>query len=430
MSGVPAVSVRNLSKIYRVYRRPVDLVKELIKGSSHHTAFRALNDISFDIAPGEVVGFIGRNGSGKSTLLRIITGTLDRTAGEVTVNGQIAAILELGTGFNAEFSGRENIYLGGLCLGMSRKEIDARVDSIIDFSELKDFIDQPFKTYSSGMKCRLTFAVSISVDPDILIIDEALSVGDAKFQRKCFTKIDEFRQRGKTILLVSHDQNVLTSFCGRAMLLEKGTILADDTPATVVKRYLEVLFGPPQADDQDTAAEEAMTAERFASRAGEHRFGSREAEVYDLGILDAYDRRVEVVQSGKPYTIFFYIRFLEDVSSLSTGCVIRNVRGIDLFGITNTTIGAPLGFQEKGKVLKVKVDLRMWLAAGDYFLTVGAARSDGMQYDLRNDALHFTVVGTPQLFTTSVVNLDARLSVDEETETAAALAQNRAANST
>jgi hypothetical protein len=137
-----------------------------------------------------------------------------------------------------------------------------------------------------------------------------------------------------------------------------------------------------------------------------------------------------VVQSGKPYTIFFYIRFLEDVPSLSTGCVIRNVRGIDLFGITNTTIGAPLGFQEKGKVLKVKVDLRMWLAAGDYFLTVGAARSDGMQYDLRNDALHFTVVGTPQLFTTSVVNLDARLSVDEETETAAALAQNRAANST
>jgi ABC-type polysaccharide/polyol phosphate transport system ATPase subunit len=425
MSGVPAVSVRNVSKVFRVYRRPIDLVKELIMGTPHHAAFRALHDVSFEIAPGEVVGFIGRNGSGKSTLLRIITGTLDRTAGEVTVNGKVSAILELGTGFNAEFSGRENIYLGGLCLGMARKEIDAKIDSIIDFSELRDFIDQPFKTYSSGMKCRLTFAVSISVDPDILIIDEALSVGDAKFQRKCFNKIEDFRRLGKTILFVSHDQNVLTSFCSRAMLLEGGRIITDDQPGTVVKRYLEVLFGPPpevqstlagaHTARQDNYEGLALRDEEppFQARAGEHRFGSREAEVFDLGILDAYGRRVETLESGKRYTVFFHVRFLEDVPSLSAGCLIRNVRGVDLFGITNTTIGIPLGFQEKGKVVLVKVDLSMWLAAGEYFLTVGAARTDGVQYDLRNDALHFTVIGTPQLFTTSVVNLDARLSIEE-----------------
>ncbi|HXS75137.1 MAG TPA: ABC transporter ATP-binding protein [Terracidiphilus sp.] len=425
---MPAVSVRNLSKVFRVYRRPIDLVKEVLRGAPHHAAFRALDDVSFDVAPGEVVGFIGRNGSGKSTLLRIITGTLDRTAGEVSVNGQVSAILELGTGFNPEFSGRENIYFGGLCLGMTRKQIDSRIDSIIDFSELRDFIDQPFKTYSSGMKCRLTFAVSISVNPEILIIDEALSVGDAKFQRKCFNKIEDFRRCGKTILFVSHDQNVLTSFCSRAMLLEKGRIIADDKPATVVNRYMEVLFGP-QSFEQPTptatisAVPEAQERRPFGAREGEHRFGSREAEVFDLGILDAQGRRVEVLQSGKGYVVFFYIRFHEEVPSLSTGCLIRNVRGIDLFGITNTTLGAPLGLQEKGKVLLVKVPLQMWLAAGDYFLTVGAARSDGMQYDLRNDALQFTVLGTPQLFTTSIVNLDARFSIEQVSQQAAEAGQ-------
>lgn len=408
MSGTPAVSVRKLSKVFRVYRRPIDLAKEVVSGRSHHTAFPALQDVSFDIAPGEVVGFIGRNGSGKSTLLRVIAGTLDWTSGDVSVDGKVSAILELGTGFNPEFSGRENVYLGGLCLGMSRSEIDAKLESIIDFSELRDFIDQPFRTYSSGMKCRLTFAVAISVDPEVLIIDEALAVGDARFQTKCFGKIDEFRRRGKTILFVSHDENILTSFCTRVILLENGRIIVDDKPAAVMKRYMEVLYGPQSFEQPAREAEPGG----FAAGTDEHRFGSREAEVFDFGIMDAQGNRVSVLQSGKRYAAFFYVRFHEDVPSLSAGFVIRNPRGIDLFGVTNASLSGPAGFQAKGKVLLVKAELSMWLAGGEYFLTVGAARVDGMQYDLRNNALRFSVVGTPQLFTTSIVNLEPRFSIE------------------
>ena len=408
MSGAPAVSVRNLTKVFRVYRRPIDLAKEVLSGRPHHAAFPALQDLSFDIAPGEVVGFIGRNGSGKSTLLRVIAGVLDWTAGDVTVNGKVSAILELGTGFSPEFSGRENIYLGGLCLGMSRDEIDAKFDSIVAFSELRDFIDQPFRTYSSGMKCRLTFAVSISVDPEVLIIDEALAVGDASFQAKCFRKIDEFRRAGKTILFVSHDENILTSFCTRAILLEKGRVVIDATPAVAMKRYMEVIYGPQNYEQAAREPEQGA----FAKGKDEHRFGSREAEVYDLGILDAQGARVTVLQSGTRYTAFFYVRFHEDVPSLAAGFAIRNPRGIDLFGATNATLGGAAGSQAKGKVLLVKAEISMWLAAGEYFLTVGAARTDGMQYDLRNDALQFSVVGTPQLFTTSIVNLEPRFSIE------------------
>jgi lipopolysaccharide transport system ATP-binding protein len=434
-----AVRVRNLSKVFRVYSRPSDLVREILTGTSHHKDFWGLRDVSFEVAHGEVVGFVGRNGAGKSTLLKILTGTLDRTAGEVEVNGQVSAILELGTGFNAEFSGRENIYLGGLCLGMSRKEIDSKLASIIAFSELARFIDQPFRTYSSGMKSRLTFAVAISVDPDILIVDEALSVGDAKFQRKCFAKIDEFRQKGKTILLVSHEANTVTSFCSRAILLEKGSVLEDGNPGHVTKRYLEVLFGKDsELDDSAVSFGESDSAETTTTRGepavgvgvgnftqtdspllsgrsvqgspGERRFGSGQAEIVDFGILDASLRRVEMLESGKPYTIFQRILFHEDVPPISAGYLIRNVKGVDLFGVTNVSQGIPIPSQSKGDALETRTEIRMWLAAGDYFITFGVARLDGLQYDSRNDAMHFRVTGPGGLFSTSTVNLEARFS--------------------
>ena len=223
-----AIRVRNLSKVFRVYAHPVDLLKEVVLGSSRHTDFWGLRDVSFEIRRGEVVGFVGRNGAGKSTLLKILTGTLDKSRGRG--GGQRPGRRNPGARDRLQRRvqrAREHLSRRHCALGMSRKEIDSRLDDIIAFSELAPFIDQPFKTYSSGMKSRLTFSVAISVDPDILIIDEALSVGDAKFQRKCFTKIDEFRRRGKTILLVSHDTNTIASFCDRALLLEKGEVIAD-----------------------------------------------------------------------------------------------------------------------------------------------------------------------------------------------------------
>jgi ABC-type polysaccharide/polyol phosphate transport system ATPase subunit len=238
----PAIHVSDLSKVFRIYAKPADMFWELLTAKERYRPFWALRNVSFDVYPGQVVGIMGRNGAGKSTLLKIITGTLDRTSGLVAVEGRVSSILELGTGFNSEYSGRENIYLGGLMVGLTRDEILSKMDWIIQFSELEDFIDQPFKTYSTGMQARLTFSTAVCVDPDILIIDEALSVGDARFQRKSFGKIEEFRKSGRTILLVSHDPNTIGTFCDHAILLENGRIFDQGEPQRISKIYYAMLF--------------------------------------------------------------------------------------------------------------------------------------------------------------------------------------------
>jgi len=399
-----ALIVRELRKAFRVYNKPADMVRELLTGRAHHRDFLALQGITFEVPRGSVVGLIGRNGAGKSTLLRIIAGTLDPTSGDIAVDGRISAILELGTGFNPEYTGRENIYLGGLCLGLSRTEIKARESEIIAFSELEEFIDRPFKTYSSGMQARLTFAVAVSVEPDILIVDEALSVGDAKFQRKCFRKFEEFRQAGVTILFVTHQTAIVESICDRVIYLSGGQVVADGAPREVVGQYLEDLFGA-EAAKQAQRADGGQAAE--AGVGGARRYGTGEVVIERFGLLDPDGLPASTCESGQKYTVFCDVRCVaERVDDLHIGIGFTTTTGISVAAYNSLKHRTEVPPMMKGEAISVRLDVTMNLGPGPYFVTFGAwGVFADKHYDRRTDALQFTVHARPEL-ELSLVNLE------------------------
>ncbi len=425
-----AIHVANLSKEFKIYSHPSDMFREMISGKLHHKSFWALKDISFDVQRGSVVGLLGRNGAGKSTLLKIITGTLDKTSGEVETYGRISSILELGTGFNGEYTGRENIYFGGLMVGLSHDEIKAKEDWIIEFSELRDFIDQPFKTYSSGMQARLTFSTAVCVDPDILIIDEALSVGDARFGKKSFNKIREFQQAGHTILLVSHNINSINDICTHAILLEGGKVLETGLPNTVTKHYWEMMFvdqeeGRKSPDnlkpvaplDAAQAVHEPsdQLAQTKKDYSGLVRAGDRlDAEIIDTGILDSQGRRVNYLESGQNYSIFIKALFHKDTDTdIGFGFHITNEKGATLFGISaNKDSGMIFPPQKKNGVLEARLNVTMWLTNGNYLLGVGVGRGEKV-FDYLYDVLLFTIPNMPYIHHASVVNLEPNFEYRE-----------------
>lgn len=436
------IRLENVSKLYKMYDRPMDVLTEAIFRRKKHQEFWALRNISCAVPRGGITGIVGRNGAGKSTLLKIVSGTLAQSSGVVDVNGSLAAILELGTGFHPEFTGRENVYLGGMCLGMTREQIDDRIDEIITFSGLDEFIDRPFKTYSSGMQSRLTFATATSVDPEILIVDEALSVGDARFQRRSFARMEEYRRRGKTILLVSHDTNTIAEFCDSVILLEAGEVQSVGDPKEVLLDYHQLLFSEshpvrlPVADDADLEPETAIQAAEETGSSGETNpctalgrsgtleiagyqsegydpierlksveVGDGRATIVDAALLNTDFQPVNTIKTGEQCHIWMRVQFREFVEEIVPGVLVRNAKGVDLFGWDTSWAGVegPVGGKD-GKVdIVMTIDNR--LASGDYFLTCALADTASVKHDVRYDLLQFRVIGESSAYTTSIVDL-------------------------
>jgi lipopolysaccharide transport system ATP-binding protein len=395
----PAISIRGLSKCYPVYAKPADRLVELFTRKRRHQEFWALQDVELELPRGATVGVIGANGSGKSTLLQIVAGVLSPTTGSVQVNGRVAALLELGAGFNPEFSGRENVYLGGAILGLSRAEMERRFADIVAFAEIGEFIEQPVKTYSSGMYVRLAFALAIHLDPEVLLVDEALSVGDAVFQHRCMRKIRELQESGVTILFVSHDTGTVKSLCTRAVLLENGRVVEAGDPDAVVNRYharvaARIASAPYDAGEPIAEAEAFSDNPAFGQVAGFFRHGTGAARFTDVELLTANGRPAPAVDSGTPVRLRAHLRFTEAATDVVVGFYVKDRQGLELFGSNTAEEGQVLASVPAGEAMVVEFGFPASLRPGHYSVTVAAAynRRDPVYLDWVDNALVFQVL--------------------------------------
>ncbi len=383
------IQVNDLSKIYKLYNKPIDRLKESlgIAKKKNYTEHYALNHVSFQVERGEAVGIIGTNGSGKSTILKIITGVLNQTSGDVKVNGRISALLELGAGFNPEYSGLENVYLNGTMIGFSREEIDAKLQEILDFADIGDFIYQPVKTYSSGMFVRLAFAVAINIEPEILIVDEALSVGDVFFQAKCYHKFEEFRKKGKTLLLVTHDLGSVAKYCNRVILLNKGNKVAEGQPKEIIDMYKKILVGADKKEEKEQENETAAAQPRQGTATDWKSFmlmnpqvsdyGNKKAEIIDYGVFDEQDKITNTVYKMKYFYIKLKVRFNTDIENPIFAFSIKDLKGTELTG-TNTVIEkVDTGYRKKDEVVEISFKQKMVLQGGQYLLQLGCTGYEG-----------------------------------------------------
>jgi len=416
------VRVAGLSKVYKVYNKPADMFWELVSKKVRHREFWALQDVDFELVRGEVLGIVGFNGAGKSTLLKLLAGTLDSTRGEIEINGKISAILELGTGFHGEYTGRENIYMGGMCLGMTRREIDEKLDSIIAFSELESVIDQPFKTYSSGMQGRLTFSTAIAIEPDIFIVDEALAVGDMMFQEKCFRRIREITSSGATVLIVTHSISTVFDVCSRAILLNEGRLVCDDIPRRVGYAYEKLRNEKARARGGEQPVSSGAKSAAAPESDGETPTAVEPVDVEDDGvvaaakmlgieILDGEGMITRTIVNGSNYTIRLRFRCFEDLPSLNLSFRIQKPTGEGLYQ-TNTTYNDVPVAGEAGADYAVEFDFHCTLGAGAYLFGCGVGIREGdKQIELLHnlvDAYPFTVL-CPEPKFTGLVDLRCRV---------------------
>jgi len=440
-TGDVAIVVRGLGKCYEIYAQPRDrLLQSIFRGRRQFfQEFWAVTDLSFEVRRGETVGIIGRNGSGKSTLLQLVAGTLTPTTGTVTVAGRVAALLELGSGFNPEYTGRENIYLNGSILGFAREAMARRYAEILAFADIGEFVDQPVKTYSSGMLARLAFAVAIHSDPDLLIVDETLSVGDEAFQRKCFARIHELRQRGTSILFVSHAAAAIVELCDRALLLDQGELLLTGRPKEVVALYQKLIYSPP---DRAAAVRRTIVEGTVPASAKEPQtqhddvrahvprddaefdpqlvprstvaYENRGAEIDDPHIETPDGRRVNVLVHGDEYVFVYGVVFTTAAASVTFGMLIKTITGVELGGGTSAPFSEAIAHVAAGSRYRVAFRFRCLLNADTYFLNAGVlgATADGLGYlDRRLDVAMCRVKIPARTVATGLVDFDIEPSV-------------------
>jgi ABC-type polysaccharide/polyol phosphate transport system ATPase subunit len=388
-----SLRVENLTKLYRRVT-PGDQLRtlksallegHLVRGLSRDEAIVALDGVSFEVAPGEAFGVIGGNGSGKSTLLKIVAGILKPTSGTVEVDGRIAALIELGAGFHPEISGRENVYVNGSILGLSRREVDERMDEIVAFSELEEFLDEPVKNYSSGMYVRLGFAVAVHTEPDVLLVDEVLAVGDESFAHRCLHRIEEMLASGKSLLFVSHSLDLVGELCDRVLWLDRGVPKMVGEPRQVVDAYRQDV-----AHRESQRQKAASFPSEPAAETSPDRWGSRQAEIEAVRLLDSAGERTHLFRTGQPLTVEMAVVAHEPLDDFVFGVGFHTPRGVEVWG-TNTHMAGfrPESLDGRGTVRLTCPELR--LAPGEYTLDVAVHAEDGAPYDYRRRALAFTV---------------------------------------
>jgi ABC-type polysaccharide/polyol phosphate transport system ATPase subunit len=370
------IRVDSISKKFKLYRSPADRLKEIVVRKKYHTDFQALHDISFAVAEGETLGIVGQNGAGKSTLLKILTGILLPDTGMIVIDGKITGLLELGTGFNFEMTGIENLYMNGTLLGMSREEIDRKRQTIIDFTELGDFIYEQLKIYSSGMTMRLAFSIAIHADPRCFVVDEALSVGDAYFQQKCMRKIVEFKDTGGSIIFVSHDMNAVVTLCDSALLLDKGHVVDYGSPKDIVDFYRGMILKKSHLGDVDVKL--SRTEKKTGLDIGHKNedklsVGTDEVILLSIKLLDAKNSEVSYIESEKYLTIEFHIKALKALSDPHYGIMIRNKLGISVFETNTCCMDKKNKPLKAGELARITFKFQCNLYQGDYSITIGVA---------------------------------------------------------
>lgn len=434
-----AINVCDVTKIYRLYDKPIDRLKESISltHKKYHKEFFALDKISFSVEKGSTVGIIGTNGSGKSTILKIITGVLNPTTGSVEVDGNISALLELGAGFNMDYTGIENIYMNGTMMGFSREQMEAKLPEILEFADIGDFVYQPVKTYSSGMFVRLAFALAINVEPEILIVDEALSVGDVFFQAKCYRRMEEIRKTGTTILMVTHDMGSVIKYCDKVILLNKGEFLAEGPAGEMVDLYKKILAGRMDDLEADLAKRldsnfsdmmelnndinkthakkyHGLMKEKISINPNKTEYGDGRAEIYDLGLLDSKGELTNLLLKGEEFTIREKIRFNANIESPIFTFTIKDKKGTELSGTNTMFEGVEVKPVKPGDEAVVEFKQKMTLQGGEYLLSMsctGFENGTHVVYHRLYDVTFITVISNKN--TVGVYDMESKVNLTQ-----------------